>query len=228
MLVINVTNTAEVARCLRGHCQADGTPDWDTRNVAALTGGTTDQIWCDWGPNPCAGGVQYAGANAGPPDGGTLSDAGAAVVDGGVLQAGVPFTPSADTVMCTAKANSTTDTTMPAMARPLIHLGPLEYVTLSLAPMGTCPSARLVADAVEGTIDFIQFGQAETLKVISPNFKVNFGERLQANFHAVLQDERVVRAINTLQMVQPAEIGGATDGFFDFILDRGRAAQPFP
>jgi hypothetical protein len=112
--------------------------------------------------------------------------------------------------------------------RPLIHFGPLEYVTAALTPIGTCPTARLTGTAVDGWIQFINFGQATSAATISSDFKVNFNEQLTANFHAILQDDRVVTEINTLQMRMPPQIGGALDGFFDFTFERGRAAQPFP
>lgn len=216
IFTIDVLNAYQVARCLRGRC-IDGAPDWDTRHVSDLTGGVTDQLWCDWGPNPCAGGVM---TDAGVDDAG-LSDEGA-FSDAGALAAGPPFLPSAETTMCADKA------VVQPLVRPLIHLGPLEYITASLQPFATCPTARLTGAAVEGWISFTQFGQAETLTSITPDFKVNFGERLQASFHAILQDDRVVTAINHLQMVMQPQIGGELNGFFDFILDRGRAAQPFP
>jgi len=216
---VDVLNAFQVARCLRGRCLPDGTPDWDTRNVANLTGGFTDTPWCDWGPNPCAGGGVDGGvaADGGPADG--AAPDGGSPADGGELVEGIPSDPT-----CSAQAQTRA---VPGR-RPLIHLGPLEYVIAQLYPVGTCPSAFLVGIAVEGSIDFIQFGQATSLATINPDFKVNFGERLEANFHAVLQDNRVVNKINTLQMVPAPEIGGQLDGFFDFILDRGRAAQPFP
>jgi hypothetical protein len=220
---IEVLNSFQVARCLRGRCNADGTPDWDTRNVADLTGGFTDQVWCDWGPNPCAGGVTAAGAaGGGVPDGGPPADAGVFADGGGALGTGPPFVPSAQTVMCSAQAIER------PLTRPLIHFGPLEYVTAALTPIGTCPTARLTGTAVDGWIDFIEFGQATTAGSIGSDFKVNFGEKLQASFHAILQDDRVVTEINTLQMRMPPQIGGALDGFFDFTFERGRAAQPFP
>jgi hypothetical protein len=64
--------------------------------------------------------------------------------------------------------------------------------------------------------------------VVDPDFKVNFGERLHANFHVVLQDGTVVGAIMDRIPVPAPRMGGTLDGYFDFDLDRGRAAQPFP
>jgi hypothetical protein len=231
--VVDVQNTFEVARCLRGRFLPDGRPDWDTREVTSLSGGVTGVPWCDWG--------------AAAPDGGVV-DAERGVFDGSVeirqdnippaqdvSQATATFTPaetnggqtflaSPDTVVCEARA-----VTRPTPgSRPLIHFGPLEYVRASLVPLATCPSVRLVGVAVEGSIDFIQFGEATQVTVLSRDFIVNFGQRLQANFHALLQDQRVTTAIQTRMLVPTPQMGGAIDGYFDFDLDRGRAAQPFP
>ena len=67
--------------------------------------------------------------------------------------------------------------------------------------------------------------------ILDPAFKVNFGERLHATFHVVLEDDRVLTAQQTGTPGGPVPdpvIGGTLDGAFDFDLVRGRAAQPFP
>ena len=62
-----------------------------------------------------------------------------------------------------------------------------------------------------------------------PDFKVAFGQRLMANFHVELEDHRVITAIREDDLLpQDPRIGGALDGYFDFNLERGRAAQTFP
>jgi hypothetical protein len=62
----------------------------------------------------------------------------------------------------------------------------------------------------------------------STDFKVNFGERLRANFHVVLQDDRVITAERMGLPLPSPRFGATLDGRFDLDLVRGRAAQPFP
>jgi len=93
---------------------------------------------------------------------------------------------------------------------PRIALTPKSYVQASLALLSTCPLE-------EGT-------------ALDPNgdFKVNFGDRLRASFHVELEDDRVITA-QRMNLPEPSpRIGGVLDGQFDFDLERGRAAQPFP
>jgi hypothetical protein len=149
------------------------------------------------------------------PDGGA-ADAGSA--DGGGLAA--------------ADAGAPLVMTAP---RPRIHLGPLEFLSSSLSLLFTCNKARLVGDAIDGYVEFQDFGSAaqpslppDMRSKVDPDFKVNFGERLRATFHLVLQDETVIGAIMDRIPVPTPRMGGMLDGFFDFDLDRGRAAQPFP
>ncbi len=57
---------------------------------------------------------------------------------------------------------------------------------------------------------------------------MNFGERLWANFHVELEDDAVRRADEDSKPRPDPRLGGMLDGYFDFILERGRVAQPFP
>ena len=58
---------------------------------------------------------------------------------------------------------------------------------------------------------------------------MNFGQRLRANFHIVLGDDRMLTAIKMMVDPPPAPtIGGTLDGNFDFDLQRGQGAQTFP
>lgn len=64
---------------------------------------------------------------------------------------------------------------------------------------------------------------------IATDFKIDYGNRLWADFHVDIEDDRVVTAIQDEEPLIPtALIGGWLDGRFDFDLDRGRAAQLFP
>jgi hypothetical protein len=119
--------------------------------------------------------------------------------------------------------------------RARIRINDVGKMRSSLSPLFTCNTARTVAVAVEGWIDFIAFGRAtqpdkapELRDPVAHDFKVDFGERLSANFHLVLRDQAVVTAEREMDPVPEERIGGVLDGCFDFELERGRAAQPFP
>src|SRR5262245_2686067 len=126
---------------------------------------------------------------------------------------------------------------------PIINLVPYGPVNVTLTPFGTCHSQAhpptvigVSGIAVSGTIEFINFGHAvqaadppEMRDPVEDDFKVAYGEALTANFHIVLEDERVANA-ERLKLSPPPDpiIGGTLDGNFDFDLQRGRSAQTFP
>jgi hypothetical protein len=128
--------------------------------------------------------------------------------------------------------------------RARIHLTSQGYAQASLALLASCPldlltvvGPAVVGHSFNGWIDFLDFGSAmqsdlapDARAAVTPDFKVNFGERLRANFHVELQDDRVLTAMQTQPGGPvPAPLMGATlDGTFDFDLIRARAAQPFP
>jgi len=199
-LYFDVEDALQVALCLHGRV-ANGQPTWDTRLVTAADGSTIPNLrWCDWSAQP-DGGVSDADAGA--------VDA-AAPVDAAGDDAGAPF--------------------VKVGTYPRINLSTQDYVRASLNPLDTCDEARAVAVALPGSwIEFQSFGSAEDPNATpTDDFKVNFGERLHATFHLILGDQAVEYAIQNRYAVPPAKIGGALDGFFDFDLERGRAAQPFP
>ena len=212
-LYFDVDNALQVAECLRGQVK-NGVPSWDTRLVTGADGATIPGLpWCDWRAVPDGGVADAGGADGGVADA-AAADSGAA--DAGAADAGPP-------VVMTATI-------------PRINLSTQDYVRASLAPLGTCVDARSVAVALPGSwIEFQNFGSADQSNLppamrtdLDGDFKVNFGERLRASFHLVLGDEAVEYAIQTRAAVPAARIGGELDGMFDFDLERGRAAQPFP
>ncbi len=145
------------------------------------------------------------------------------VPDGGVPDAGAPDA----SVDAAADAGTVPPVGMRAQV-PRINLSTQDYVRASLNPLATCDEARSVAVALPGSwIQFDEFGSALSTAAPSNDFKVNFGERLHATFHLELGDEAVQYAIQTRAAVPAARIGGSLDGYFDFDLQRGRAAQPF-
>ena len=126
---------------------------------------------------------------------------------------------------------------MQTAARPRIYIATELVVRSSLSLLFTCHNANVVGLAVSGWIDFIDFGTAEQPdlppelrgEIKQEEFTVNFGDRLRANLHVELGDQRVITAIKREDLLIPSPlIGGTLDGSFDFDLERGRAAQPFP
>jgi hypothetical protein len=207
-LYFDVENSYEVARCVRGRT-INGQPDW---KLSEPLYNQTRVDWCDWtGYAFTDGGAVDAAIDGGPPDAGG-GDAGAS--DGG----------------------ASLDGGMSVMAQyPKIHVTPDTDLRSSLALLTSCPTANVSADASGGWIQFMDFGSAEQGDVpaemrsaVDPDFVINFGGRLRANFHLDLQDAQVIYAReNNLPAPDPL-IGATLDGFFDFILERGRAAQVFP
>jgi hypothetical protein len=181
ILYVDIPNSFEVARCLRGRTVA-GVPDWDTGIGTINPPGVLPLIMTPW----CE--------PAGP--------------------AGIPR----------------------------IHLVPFGPVRVALSPLDTChvegvgPTVVAITGvAIDGWIDFRNFGSAaETDKApdmrtpVPADFQVAYDDRLRADFHIVLGDDRVVTAQYSLRVPPPPRIGGILDGFFDFELKRGRSGQTFP
>ena len=200
-LYFDVENAYKVAQCVRGPTKDDAAP-WDHRSISAADGTLMPSLpWCDWNAG--------ATADGGAPDAGAVADAGVGADGGAPVAMAAP--------------------------RARINLSTLDYVRASLAPLYTCVEARSVAVALPGSwIEFqdfgaaIEAGPAAMRAAIQGDFKVDFGERLHASFHLILGDQAVEYAIQTRVSVPDQRIGGSLDGEFDFDLDRGRAAQPFP
>jgi len=197
-LYFDVGSAYKVAQCVRGQTKL-GVPQWDTRTVTAADGTLIPGLpWCDWDAADADGGAAAGGAEAG-----ATADA------------------SAPVVMTAVHAR--------------INISTQDYVQASLAPLYTCVEARSVAVALPGSwIEFQDFGTAvqavgsEQRADVGGDFRVDFGQRLRATFHLVLGDQAVQYAIKTHVALPDARIGGELDGSFDFDLERGRAAQPFP
>ena len=122
-----------------------------------------------------------------------------------------------------------------AAGRAIIHLGTEEIVNASLSLAFTCHQAKVNGTAFDGWLIFDDFGTAaqpdvlpEMRDPVPKDFKVNFGDRLRARFVMVLGDQLVVSAIKMIRPIPSPLIGGNLGGYFDFDLERGRAAQPFP
>lgn len=205
-LGFNLQSSLEVARCIRGRT-VNGQPDYlVTVPLPSALGTATN-------PQPTTLWCDWSGM---------------AFSDGGVPDASFPGTPDASTVL---------DGGMSVLASaPRIHITPYTYVVASLILPTLCPGGTAVAVAMDGWIQFQNFGTAEESNLapadrdpVPPNFIINYGDRLQAKFNLTLGDPQFVNAIQTgtAPPTTPA-IGGALAGNFDFDLARGRAAQPFP
>lgn len=173
---------------------------WDTGEPDWNTNYRSTGPWCDW--------------------------SGAAVVDGGLsVDAAIP-----------QDAGAPGGGVVTSVSHPIIRLTTAGVMRASVWLLSTCPLARLSADAVEGWIQFLDFGSAAQSDVppqqrsqVDPDFKVNFGERLRANFVMLLGDHQVVTAqLTNAPSIPDPRIGGDLSGSFDFDFERGRAAQPFP
>jgi hypothetical protein len=214
VLYFDVLDSLKVAQCVRGQT-IGGAPTWDTRDVTAADGFPIPGVpWCDW--------------NWTSPDGGTPADGGA---DGG-LDAGVPGTDG-------GAFDGGADAGVPVqMSQQFarINLSTQDFVQASLTPLYTCVEARSVAVALPGSwVQFADFGDAIETNLapadrgsLSGDYAVQFGQRLHATFHLILGDQAVEYAIQTRTAIPDLRISGELDGSFDFDLDRGRAAQPFP
>jgi hypothetical protein len=213
-LYVDVLNSYEVARCLRGRVDG-GVAQWNTRFVTGPDGQPIPGLrWCDW---------SAADVDAG---------AGAAAYADSVPDAGAPPPPGTPG---TVQAPNDGGTIVMTASSPRINLSPQDWVQASFAPLFTCVQARSVGVALPGSwIDFQHFGAAEqggapsTRTAVNGDFQINFGDQLQASFHLVLGDQAVQYAIKTNALIPTPRIGGYLDGAFDFDLQRGRAAQPFP
>ena len=205
-LEFDVTYSFEVARCIRGRT-VNGQPDYLVNAPLPLTLATAANpnpttLWCDW--------------------------TGMAFSDGGAPDAAMPGAPD---------AGASLDGGMSTMAAaPRIHLTPYTDIIASLGLFQTCPDGNDVGSGIDGWIQFQSFGDAEESNLppdqrhmVPYDFVINFGDRLQANFHVVIGDPRYVTAVKTGGTPPTApNIGGVLDGDFDFNLARGRSGQPFP
>jgi hypothetical protein len=200
VLVFDIETSYEVARCLRGRT-VNGVPDW---NVTATFPDGTVTWWCDWSGTAVSDGGAFD-ASAITPGG---PDAGASL-DGGV------------SIMATY---------------PRIHLTPYTDVRASLATLSTCGITNVTGQADDGWIQFQAFGAAEQggtpseqRDPVPGNFVIQFGDRMRATFYMTLTDQAIIGAKQqNLPPPKQAQIGGHLTGYFDFDLERGRSAQPFP
>lgn len=201
VLGFDVETSYQVARCLRGRIDQYGQPDWNV--TEALPDGTLTW-WCDW--------------------------SGTAVTDGGPIDASA-ITPGGP------DAGASLDGGVSIMATyPRIHLTPYTDVRASLATLSTCGLTNVVGVANDGWIQFEDFGSAEQGSLppekrgqVPGNFVIQYGDRMRATFYMSLIDQAIISAKEqNLPPPQAVQIGGYLQGYFDFNLERGRSAQPFP
>jgi len=133
-----------------------------------------------------------------------------------------------------------------AVDSPCIEMGIDYKVDASLQLLYTCSTPRhslnvegeaasdlLGAKADYSWIRFDQLGKIAPDSAdqggIGNDFKVDFGDTLKASFHFSIGDQRLITSIKDMDVLLPTPvIWGSLDGNFNFDLERGRAAQPFP
>lgn len=201
-LYFDVVDSYEVARCVRGgRDDKTGEPLYNVTEPLP-DGGST--IWCDWSAN-------------------TFTDGGA--LDGGAISPGGP------------DAGTSLDGGMSVMASaPRIHLTPYTDVRSSFVPLSTCGFNKVSGVAVDGWIEFHDFGAAaqpdlppQSRSPVNTDFVIQFGDRMRADFYVTLEDQVIISAKDqNLPPPREPQIGGYLNGNFDFNLERGRSAQPFP
>lgn len=187
-LYIDITNSFEVARCVRGRVVA-GQPDYDVRACS----------WASGVPRIRVGRKDYVRA--------TLT----------------PFK------------------TCDKGERPGNHANVLGVAVSRVLDVSVPGGAPIVdAQPAEQWLSWVEltaFGDAEQPDKVDPStrdpigrdFKVEFGSRVHVSaFHLQIDDERVWFAVERFDPLPMPSIGGTLDGFIDFDLERGRAAQTFP
>lgn len=138
----------------------------------------------------------------------------------------------------------------PAICQPpRIRIGNRDVIRARLVPAEAC-CRDMVAVGVsclktgacddsttwESWIEFVAFGSAVSSEAdptkrspIGRGFKVDFGERIRAEaFRLTIEDARVLGREDAPPTNLQGQIGGELTGWFDFDMERGRAAQTFP
>lgn len=201
-LYFDILNSYEVARCVRGAVDKNGMPLYNVTEPLP-NGGST--LWCDWSGtafSPDGGAVDAGAVTPGGPDAGMSLDGG--------LSMTAPW--------------------------PRIHVTPYTDVRASFAALYTCGVSKVSGVANDGYIAFQYFGGASQSSrapmdrvAVPTDFVIQFGDRMRASFDITLVDQVLIAA---RQQNEPPprepEIGGNLHGYFDFELERGRSAQPFP
>jgi hypothetical protein len=201
-LFFDVVDSYEVARCVRGAVDINtGQPLYNVTEPLP-DGGST--LWCDW--------------------------SGMAITDGGLVDAGA-ITPGGP------DAGASLDGGMSVTATsPRIRVTPYTDVRSSFATLSRFGINKVTGVAFDGWISFQDFGGAAQpdraptdREPVMPDFVIQFGDRMRASFYIVIGDQVVIAAKEHNEPPpRPSEIGGNLHGYFDFSLERGRSAQPFP
>lgn len=119
------------------------------------------------------------------------------------------------------------------------RLVPAESCCRDMVGVGvSCLNAGACDDSAtwESWIEFVAFGSAVSSEMdptkrspIGLGFKVDFGERIWAKeFRLTFEDARILGREGAPPTNLKGQIGGEMAGWFDFDMERGRAAQTFP
>jgi len=107
-----------------------------------------------------------------------------------------------------------------------LPVGPNTNVRATLSLNQSCPTPEALP-ALEGTIRFTEFGDAN-LGRVEPNFRISWGDRLQASFSFRVIDVRAATLGGLGSVPLEPAVGGELAGFFDFIVRQGQRAQSYP
>jgi hypothetical protein len=138
----------------------------------------------------------------------------------------------------------------PAICQPpRIRIGHRDVIRASFVPAEaccrdmvavgvSCLKAGVCDDSAawESWIEFVAFGSAVSSETdptkrspIGRGFKVDFGQRIWAKgFQLTIEDARVLGREDAPPTSLQGQIGGELSGWFDFDMERSRAAQTFP
>jgi hypothetical protein len=109
-----------------------------------------------------------------------------------------------------------------ALGQPM-PMGASTNVRATLNLNATCPNAGVEME-LDGTITWTSFGSAAPPNV-PEDFKINFDDRLAANFSFDVIDRRALTLGGSGGVPTDPSASGHLDGAFDFIVHQGRAAQ---
>jgi len=106
-----------------------------------------------------------------------------------------------------------------------MDVGPATNVRATLNLHVSCP-AQSVEMELDGQITWTSFGSAAPpASTVPADFKINFDDRLAANFSFDVVDRRALTLGGQGGVPVAPSAAGHLDGSFDFIVREGRAAQ---
>jgi hypothetical protein len=108
-----------------------------------------------------------------------------------------------------------------------IEVGPATNVRANLNLRRTCPRTSVQLE-LDGTITFSRFGVQAAGTDAPPDFYLQYGDFITANFDFTVVDRRALTLGGLGNTTTTPEVGGTLTGSFDFQIDQGRGAQAYP